>query len=98
MSLLTAGAQNPMVYFNGAGYIEVGSGGFSIFENDDPYGDFLSLEQMRIKKIIQLRNKYAKNFKDIGNLRVGRMTSSESRQHAQSLKKDLSPGGRLRLR
>ena len=97
MSLLTAGAQNPMVYFNGAGYIEVGSGGFSIFENDDPYGDFLSLEQMRIKTI-QLRDKYAKNFKDIGDLRVGRMTSSESRLHAQSLKKDLSPGGRLSLR
>lgn len=97
VSLLTSGAQNPVVYFNGAGRIEVGVRSFSIFEKDDPYGNFLSLEQMRTKTI-RLRDKHAKKFEDFGDLRVGRMTSSESRLHAQTLKKDLSPGGLLHLK
>lgn len=97
VSLLTAGAQNPVIYFNGAGHIEVGSRSFSIFENDDHYGNFLSLKQMRTKTT-RLRDKHAKKFEDFGDLRARRMTSSESRLHAQSLKKDLSPGGRLRLK
>lgn len=97
VSLLTAGAQNPVVYFNGSGYIEVGSGRFSVFEKDNRSGNFLSLEQMRTKTIL-LRNKYEKRFENIGDLHIGRITSSQSRLNLQSLKKDLSSGGRLHIK
>lgn len=97
VSLLTAGAQNPIVYFNGAGFILVGSGDFSIRKENHEDSDFLSLHEMRAKTI-QLRDEYIKKLEGVGDLRVGRMTASESRQHAQKLKRDLSPGGALRIR
>jgi len=95
--ILTSGAQNPVVYYNGAGFIDVGSGNFSIFKENHVDSDFLSLFEMRTKTL-QLRDNHAKKFESIGDLRVGRMTATESRQHAQKLRIDLSPGGKLRVR
>lgn len=46
-SLLTAGKQNPVAYWNGAGEIEVCQNGFSIFDNS--FENCLSLDEMREK-------------------------------------------------
>ena len=75
----------------------MGSGDFSIRKENHEDSDFLSLHEMRAKTI-QLRDEYIKKLEGVGDLRVGRMTASESRQHAQKLKRGLSPGGALRIR
>ncbi len=44
-SLLTAGAQNPIAYFNGAGHLEVCRRDVDLFEG----GDYIGLEEMRTR-------------------------------------------------
>ena len=68
-----------------------------IFEKNHVDNDFLSLNVMRAKTL-NLRDEYAGLVEDIGDLRVGRINAPESRDYARKLKKDLSPGGPLRVR
>jgi hypothetical protein len=49
---LTAGAQNPIAYWNGAGQLEVSQSGFSIFLDDDK----VLTENQMIEQLLQKRD------------------------------------------
>lgn len=52
-SFLTAGSQNPVAYWNGAGFLEVSQSGFSVFSDD---GKTLTENQMR-EQLVLFRDK-----------------------------------------
>lgn len=85
-SLLTAGAQNPVVYWNGTGYAEVGEDDLNLIRED---GTCMGLPEMR-SSLRELRDRYAAQVRMMRpTFHVGRTSQDEMRGHVAQLRSDL---------
>ena len=77
-SLLTAGGQNPVVYYNGTGQLEVCGRDFDLFEG----GEYIGLEEMRTR-LRRERDEVANVIRPARpNLRVRNTTSTDEEMRA----------------
>ncbi|MEP3629105.1 MAG: caspase family protein [Hyphomicrobiales bacterium] len=88
VGLITSGAQNPICYRDGTGYIKIGSSDFSIFHDGDSDTWALSLEQMRTK-VLTLRDENSAKYIGLTDFSISRIKSGASRAAAKELKEAL---------